>query len=105
NQFQTWVQAMHRRGYYQRFYRVTLDGPIDSRVHVRGPSRGTKKSLICFDSNSYLGLHLHPKVLESVQAATREFGYGTPSAQLLCGTNRPLRELEETLAEFHEREA
>ncbi len=104
-QFQSWVQAMHRRGYYQRFYRVTLDGPIDSRVHVRGPTRGTKKSLICFDSNSYLGLHLHPKVLESVQAATQEFGYGTPSAQLLCGTNRPLRELEETLAEFHEREA
>lgn len=104
-QFQTWVQAMHRRGYYQRFYRVTLDGPIDSRVHARGPTRGTKKSLICFDSNSYLGLHLHPKVIESVQAATHEFGYGTPSAQLLCGTNRPLRELEETLAEFHEREA
>lgn len=105
NQFQTWIQAMHRRGYFQRFYRVTLDGPIDSRVTARGPTRGTKKSLICFDSNSYLGLHLHPLVLESVQEATREFGYGTPSAQLLCGTNRPLRELEETIADFHEREA
>lgn len=105
DQFQTWIQAMHRRGYYQRFYRVTLDGPIDSRVTARGPTRGTKKSLICFDSNSYLGLHLHPKVLASVEARTREFGYGTPSAQLLCGTNRPLRELEETLAEFHERDA
>jgi hypothetical protein len=103
--FQGWVGEMHRLQLYQRFYRVTLNGPIDSRVTARGLMDGTERALLCFDSNSYLGLHLHPKVLETVETVTRAVGYGTPSAQLLCGTNRYLRELEDELCEFHEREA
>lgn len=103
--FQGWVGEMHRLQLYQRFYRVTLNGPIDNRVTARGLMDGTERALLCFDSNSYLGLHLHPKVLETVESVTRAVGYGTPSAQLLCGTNRYLRELEDELCEFHEREA
>lgn len=103
--FQSWVSEMHRLQLYQRFYRVTLNGPIDSRVTARGLMDGTERALLCFDSNSYLGLHLHPKVLETVESVTRAVGYGTPSAQLLCGTNRYLRELEDELSEFHAREA
>jgi 7-keto-8-aminopelargonate synthetase-like enzyme len=59
--------------------------------------------MICFDSNSYLGLHLHPRVVGAVKAALDRVGFGTPSAQLLGGTNRYLRELEETVARFHGR--
>jgi len=103
--FQTWVGEMHRLQLYQRFYRVTLNGAIDNRVTARGLMDGTERDLLCFDSNSYLGLHLHPKVLETVESVTRKVGYGTPSAQLLCGTNRYLRELEDELCEFHERPA
>lgn len=103
--FQSWVGEMQRLQLYQRFYRVTLTGPIDNRVTARGLMGGTERALLCFDSNSYLGLHLHPKVLETVETVTRAVGYGTPSAQLLCGTNRYLRELEDALCEFHEREA
>jgi glycine C-acetyltransferase len=103
--FQNWVGEMHRLQLYQRFYRVTLNGPIDSRVTAQGLMDGTERALLCFDSNSYLGLHLHPKVLETVEEVTRAVGYGTPSAQLLCGTNRYLRELEDELSAFHEREA
>lgn len=103
--FQGWVGEMHRLQLYQRFYRVTLNGPIDNRVTAQGLMDGTERALLCFDSNSYLGLHLHPKVLETVEQVTRAVGYGTPSAQLLCGTNRYLRELEDELCAFHEREA
>jgi 8-amino-7-oxononanoate synthase len=60
--------------------------------------------MLCFDSNSYLGLHRHPRVIEEVTQVTNRVGYGTPSAQLLCGTNRYLRELEQALAEFHGRQ-
>jgi len=61
--------------------------------------------MTCFDSNSYLGLHLHPRVLAAVRRTLDVAGYGTPSAQLLAGTNRWLLELEEVVASFHAREA
>lgn len=102
--FQRWVGSMREHQLYQRFYRLTLTGPIDSRMTVLDEINGVEREFICFDSNSYLGLHLHPRVLETVEAVTRQVGYGTPSAQLLCGTNRYLRDLELALAEFHGRD-
>lgn len=52
-----------------------------------------------------MGRYLHPEVIEEVDRVTRLVGYGTPSAQLLCGTNQYLLALEEQLADFHGREA
>ncbi len=92
-------------GIYDSQYRVTLDGPLDHRIRVENPFTGVTQEMICFDSNSYLGLHLHPRVVAAVERALRRVGYGTPSAQLLGGTNRYLRELEETVADFHGRKA
>lgn len=100
--FGLWLGDMRARGLYQRQYRVTLEGPLDRRVAVRWGDGS--RELTCFDSNSYLGLHLHPRVVEAVRRALSEFGYGTPSAQLLGGTSRPLRELEETISDFFGRE-
>ena len=102
--FRTWIDGMHAEELYQRFYRLEVQGPIDHQITVND-YRGMKRKLVCFDSNSYLGLHLHPSVTEEVERVTREVGYGTPSAQLLCGTNQYLLGLEEHLAEFHGRQA
>lgn len=102
--FTGWIDGMHAHGLYQRFYRLNVDGPIDRKVTVRD-NRGKTRSLTCFDSNSYLGLHIHPAVVEEVVRVTREVGFGTPSAQLLCGTNKYLLALEDDLAAFHGREA
>jgi glycine C-acetyltransferase len=102
--FHAFVQDLQRRGIYQAQYRVTLCGALDHRIRVRHPSTRREHEMICFDSNSYLGLHLHPRVLQAVRRALDRVGYGTPSAQLLSGTNRYLRELEETVSAFHGRE-
>ena len=102
--FRRVVDDLKRRQLYQAQYRVTLEGPLDHRIRVRNPFSGLVEEMVCFDSNSYLGLHLHPRVVSAVSAALAEVGYGTPSAQLLGGTNRYLRELEETVAGFHGRE-
>lgn len=102
--FGSWVSDMQSSQTYQRLYRVTLTGGLDARVTVVDANSGTERVMRCFDSNSYLGLHLHPRVVEEVKRVTDLVGYGTPSAQLLCGTNRYLRELEQALAEFHGRE-
>ena len=105
SRFAAYVREVDAKGLFKSQYRLELVGPIDHRIRVRDPESGQMRELICFDSNSYLGLHLHPRV---VQAATRvlgEAGNGCPSAQLLAGTHRWLLELEETVADFHARPA
>lgn len=100
--FQSWMSAMRSQELWQRFYRLKIQGPIDHTVKA-ADYRGGHRQLTCFDSNSYLGLHRHPLVIENVLRVTKEVGYGTPSAQLLCGTNDYLVELEDALARFHGR--
>jgi glycine C-acetyltransferase len=99
------IEELERRKVFPLLYRVTLEGPLDHRIRVRDCATGAVTEMVCFDSNSYLGLHLDPRVLAVVRRALRDFGYGTPSAQLLGGTNRVLRELEDALSEFSGREA
>lgn len=99
------VRELEVQGIVQTMYRVTLESGLDHRITVRDPHRNLVREMICFDSNSYLGLHLHPRVVSAVHDALDEVGYGTPSAQVLCGTNRYLRELEDTVSRFHGREA
>jgi len=104
-QFGGYLGDLRRHGLFQAQYRVTLDGPLDHRIRVRNPFTGSIQEMICFDSNSYLGLHLHPRVVGAVHRALDEVGYGTPSAQMLGGTNRFLRELEEAMCAFLGRES
>lgn len=101
--FGSWIDDMHARQIYQRLYRVTATSALDNRYLVHDAVTNQAREVLSFDSNSYLGLHVHPKVIESVKLALSEVGYGSPSAQLLSGTNRHLRELEDALSEFHGR--
>lgn len=103
--FQGVVKNFQQRRLYQTMYRVTLTSGLDHRVAVYDPIRGCEREMICFDSNSYLGLHRHPRVVEAARRVLGQVGYGTPSSQMLGGTNRHLRELEETLCAFHKRKA
>jgi len=101
--FRAFTDELRAHGFFQAQYRVTLEGPLDHAVRVRDPFTGRTRRMLCFDSNSYLGLHLHPQVVGAVRRVLRRTGYGTPSAQVLGGTNRWLRELEETITAFYDR--
>ena len=103
-EFATMLDALRAGGAYPTQYRLELLGPIDHEIVVRDPLTSQPKRLVCFDSNSYLGLHLHPRVTAAARRALDEAGSGTPSAPLLSGTNRWLRELEERVAAYHGRE-
>jgi 7-keto-8-aminopelargonate synthetase-like enzyme len=98
--FRNFLGELERRQLWHTQYRVLLEGPLDHRIRVRHPLTGAPAEMICFDSNSYLGLHLHPRVVRAVHRALDVVGYGTPSAQLLGGSNRYLLELEETVSAF-----
>ena len=101
--FRGLTDELRAHGFFQSQYRVTLEGPLDHAIEVRDPFTGRRRRMLCFDSNSYLGLHLHPRVVGAVRRTLRRTGYGTPSAQVLGGTNRWLRELEETISAFYGR--
>jgi glycine C-acetyltransferase len=103
--FAGYLGDLRRRGLYQVQYRVRLEGALDHHIVVRDPFLGALKNMTCFDSNSYLGLHLHPRVVGAVRRALDHVGYGTPSAQMLGGTNRYMCELEERVSAFLGREA
>lgn len=102
--FYSYMRSLQETGHYQSLYRATLTTPLDHRVSIYNPTRQREEDFVCFDSNSYLGLHVHPLVVEATSRALNEFGYGTPSAQLLSGTSRHLRELEEAISHFHGRD-
>ena len=103
--FEAYTTQVRAAGVYQVLYRLELLGPLDHRITVRCPFTGEPTEMVCFDSNSYLGLHLHPRVVAAMHAAVDDVGIGTPSAQVLGGTNRYLVALEERLSAIHGRES
>lgn len=57
------------------------------------------------NSNSYLGLSGHPRVIKAEAEAVEQFGTGPGAVRFISGTYRPHVALEKRLAAFHGREA
>jgi glycine C-acetyltransferase len=72
--------------------RYRLDGSGD-RVFLR------------MNSNSYLGLSCHQKIIKAAAHAAEQFGAGPGGVRFISGTYQPHVELERKLAAFHGREA
>lgn len=98
------LDSLKKNGHYQHMWRVTLTSALDNHITIFNPIKRCEQKALCFDSNSYLGLHTHPKVIEATKKTLNKFGSGSPSSQLLSGTHRYLRELEETTSKFHSRD-
>ncbi|HSW31646.1 MAG TPA: aminotransferase class I/II-fold pyridoxal phosphate-dependent enzyme [Longimicrobiales bacterium] len=63
------------------------------------------KEFMRMNSNSYMGLGLHPAVMAAEEEATRRFGAGPGAVRFISGTYQAHVDLEKKLAEFHGREA
>ncbi|MEA2077627.1 MAG: aminotransferase class I/II-fold pyridoxal phosphate-dependent enzyme [Candidatus Marinimicrobia bacterium] len=66
---------------------------------------GSDLKYIKMNSNSYLGLSMHPDVVKAEEEATHEFGVGPGAVRFISGSYKVHTDLEETLAKFHGREA
>jgi glycine C-acetyltransferase len=64
-----------------------------------------QKEFIRLNSNSYLGLGLHPKVVGAEENASSKFGAGPGAVRFISGSYSVHRELETELANFHNRQA
>jgi len=64
-----------------------------------------EREFLRMNSNSYLGLSLHPEVIAAAAEAAARFGAGPGAVRFISGTYAPHVALEERLARFHGREA
>ncbi|KAG9335922.1 hypothetical protein JZ751_003479 [Albula glossodonta] len=65
---------------------------------------GSRGGIMNFCANNYLGLSSHPEVVEAGIDALKKYGAGLSSVRFICGTQDLHKNLEQKLAEFHERE-
>lgn len=63
------------------------------------------RQILLFASNDYLGLAMHPEVIQASVEATQQFGAGAGAARLVSGSLPPHQELESALAQFKGTEA
>ena len=62
------------------------------------------RQFIRMNSNSYLGLSVHPKLIKAEEEAAKKYGVGPGAVRFISGTYAPHAELERKLAAFHHRE-
>ncbi len=72
---------------------VRVDGTDGVRAAVDG------RDVVVMCSNDYLGLRLHPRVVQAARRALAEHGAGTGSSRLIAGTSVLHERLEQRLAE------
>jgi len=63
------------------------------------------QEFIKMNANSYLGMSMHPDIIEAEEHAAHKFGVGPGAVRFISGTYTPHIALEKKLAEFHGREA
>ena len=97
----SWIQAeldcLHRMG-HRRFLRTVMTAPT-GRVVLDG------REVITLGSNNYLGLSIHPKVIEAAVEAVQEYGTGASGSRLLTGNCQLYVNLEAKIAELKRTEA
>ena len=80
---------------------IPADGERGPRYLLKGHG---DCAFIRMNSNSYLGLGLHPEVIRAEEATARALGTGPGGVRFIVGTHTPHVELEQALAAFHGRE-
>jgi len=101
--FSNCIEALKKEGRYRTFTDLSrFSGEFPAaRLHENGTSR----EITVWCSNDYLGMGQHPEVLGAMEKAIKTYGAGAGGTRNISGTHHLLVELEEELADLHNKEA
>ncbi|MBC8208558.1 MAG: aminotransferase class I/II-fold pyridoxal phosphate-dependent enzyme [Desulfobulbaceae bacterium] len=99
------LQQLDQKGIHKGSEKVitAIHGATDGlgpRYSLAGYGR---RKFLRMNSNSYLGLSLHTKIIKAEEEAVRAFGTGPGAVRFISGTLAPHVQLEKQLAQFHGR--
>eukprot|EP01123_Difflugia_compressa_P008149 TRINITY_DN235_c0_g3_i2.p1 TRINITY_DN235_c0_g3~~TRINITY_DN235_c0_g3_i2.p1 ORF type:complete len:623 (+),score=108.40 TRINITY_DN235_c0_g3_i2:111-1871(+) len=95
-QFTTAIDKVKSEGRYRVFRNMTRQC---------GNFPHSDDNTVVWCSNDYLGMGQNPKVIDAIQRAVQESGAGSGGTRNIAGTNKYHLELEQELADLHQKEA
>lgn len=102
--FEDAVDALRQEKRYRIFADLERIAGRFPRAIYRDAS-DNEREITIWCSNDYLGMGQNPTVIAAMQDAAAKLGVGAGGTRNISGTNRPLVELERSLADLHRKEA
>jgi 5-aminolevulinate synthase len=101
--FQTSLDTLKKEGRYRTFVQLKkIPNAFPRVLYCKGP---LQKEVTIWCSNDYLGMGMHPSVLERMHQSIDQDGAGSGGTRNIGGTHHWHVKLEQELADLHQKDA